>query len=217
MSAADGLHEVADRAPGSQVPTASRRLPWYAPGELDEPRRAVYEAIVGGPRAADAGAVPLVDAAGRLHGPFNAMLANPEVGRHLQGLGAALRYATALGAREREIAVLCVARARRSGFEWAAHARLAHGAGLTSDQIAAILAGKNAPGFGARDALVRELTERLLDEGDLDDAAYARGEAELGSVALVDLVVLVGYYELLARMLRVERVPLPPGFDSPFP
>jgi hypothetical protein len=34
---------------------------------------------------------------------------------------------------------------------------------------------------------------------------------------LAELVVLVGYYDLLALSLRVWRTPLPAGENSPFP
>ena len=65
------------------------RLPWPTPDELDEPRRAVYDAIAGGPRAAGPQAFRLTDDDGRLEGPFNAMLVSPGVGLALQELGAA--------------------------------------------------------------------------------------------------------------------------------
>src|SRR4051794_18477744 len=54
------------------------RLPHPTPGELDDDQRAVYDAITGGPRGS--GPFRLTDAEGRLHGPFNAMLVNPQLG-----------------------------------------------------------------------------------------------------------------------------------------
>lgn len=192
------------------------RLPWYEPEAIDDRRREVYDQILGGPRSQDTLTVALVDEHGRLNGPFNAMLVDPEVGAHIQALGSALRYHAELSGRLREIATLSVARARRSSFEWASHVRLALAAGLSQPEIDAILEERPAPSFDARDQLVRRVADVLLETGDLDDALFGEAEAELGIVPLTDLVTLVGYYEMLALMMRVNRVPLPPGFTSPF-
>jgi 4-carboxymuconolactone decarboxylase len=51
------------------------------PDELDPAQRELYETITGGPRAAGPSPFALVDAAGRLNGPFNAMLLAPELGQ----------------------------------------------------------------------------------------------------------------------------------------
>ena len=191
------------------------RLPWPRPDELDATRRAVYEAIVGGPRAA--GPFRLVEADGRLEGPFNAMLVSPGVGLALQELGAAVRYRTSLTDRAREVAVLAVAALRRSDFEWYAHERVGRGAGLVDDELAAIRDGGTPGTLDEQERAVLDATRALAGTGDLDDAAFAAAEASLGREALAELVVLVGYYDLLALSLRVWRTPLPAGERSPFP
>lgn len=192
------------------------RLPWFAPQDLDPPARALYDAITGGPRAQGARAFPLTDEDGRLNGPFNAMLVSPEVGTALQELGAAIRYRTSLGARAREIAILEVSVLRRCSFEWYAHERVGRQAGLTGEEIAALHAARDAPSFTAEESLVRELARTLLRERDLDDAAFARAEQALGTRVLMELIALVGYYDLLALSLSVWRTPLPAGAPPAF-
>lgn len=192
------------------------RLPWFAPQDLDPPARALYDAIAGGPRAQGARAFPLTDEDGRLNGPFNAMLVSPEVGTALQELGAAIRYRTSLGARAREIAILEVSVLRRCSFEWYAHERVGRQAGLTGEEIAALHAARDAPSFTAEESLVRELARTLLRERDLDDAAFARAEQALGTRVLMELIALVGYYDLLALSLSVWRTPLPAGAPPAF-
>lgn len=59
-------------------------------------------------------------------------------------------------------------------------------------------------------------TLALAVDGDLDDDGFTRAEAALGRDRLAELVVLVGYYDLLALSLRVWRTPLPAGENSPF-
>jgi alkylhydroperoxidase family enzyme len=195
---------------------AHGRLPWPAPGQLDDAARALRERIAGGPRAAGPQGFALTDADGRLNGPFNIMLMSPEVGTALQELGSAIRYKTALPARAREIAILEISRLRRSEFEWYAHSGVGKLAGLTADELAALHAGAAAPTLSAAEAMVRDVVRRLVVERDLDDAAYRDALAALGQRDLVDLVTLVGYYETLALMLRAFRTPLPDGIDPVF-
>lgn len=194
------------------------RLPWPTPDELDPSCRAVYEKIVGGPRSNGPAAFRLTDQEGRLEGPFNAMLVNPVVGDALQELGAAIRYGSSLSAREREIAILVVARRRASEFEWYAHERVGRLAGLSDVEIASLL-DDSVPAtssFDAGESTVIAVARHLLERRDLDDVPFADAEAALGRVKLADLIVLVGYYDLLALSLRIWRTPLPAGEASPF-
>lgn len=187
------------------------RLSWPAPDELDPARRAVYDAIVGGPRADARPAFRLTDPAGRLEGPFNAMLINPALGDALQRLGAAIRCRTALPDRCREIAILTVAVERASDFEWYAHQRVGRRLGLTEGELAALRAGVDHVGFSAMERLVRRAILALCRERDLDDNLYAAVEEAIGREQLDEVVTLVGYYDLLALSLQVWRTPLPEG------
>lgn len=187
------------------------RMPWYDPAGLDTERRAVYDEIAGGPRAAGPQAFELTDPDGRLEGPFNAMLTAPGIGGPLQRLGAAIRYASSLPARWREIAILEVAVARRSDFEWYAHERAGRAAGLGDDELAALAQGLDHPGLEAAERTLRKVVRALVAERDLDDELYARALADLGAERLYELLVLVGYYDTLALSLRVFRTPLPEG------
>src|SRR5258708_23762388 len=99
--------------PAGQAPPFENlppRLDLIAQADLDDAQRAVYEAITGGPRASQAGTVPIVDESGRLLGPFAVMLLTPEVGNAIQQVGAKIRFATAPTARESQLGIPPVAR-----------------------------------------------------------------------------------------------------------
>lgn len=189
------------------------RLATLAPERLDGARAVLYAAMTGGPRSADRGRSPIVDEAGHLLGPFNAMLYNPELGDPLQALGAAIRYRTSLDARTREIAILVVAATLHSDFEWVAHERLARTAGVEKETIARIADGR-APD-GEHRVVVRAARE-LLTDGDLPDARFAELQAQLGTTGCVELVVLIGYYRMLALVLRTFRVSAPGASSRPY-
>lgn len=190
------------------------RLAWPRPEELDASRREVYDAIASGPRAT--GPFQLVDPEGRLEGPFNAMLVSPGVGLALQELGAAVRYRTSLSDRAREIAILALAALRRSDYEWYAHERVGRRAGLSDEEMATLQEGGSPATFSEQERDVLAAARDLATLGDLDDDAFAAAESALGREMLAELIVLVGYYDLLALSLRVWRTPLPAGELSPF-
>ena len=104
------------------------RLPDLAPEDLDPEQRALYDAIVGGPRGTGTQHFPLTTRQGALTGPFGVMVHGPVLGRPLQELGSALRHETGLSDRVREVAILTVAAATRSEFERYAHERVGRAA-----------------------------------------------------------------------------------------
>ena len=184
-------------------------LPWLPPSALDPPRRRVYDAITGSNRNNARRALPLTDEDGRLEGPFNAMLFSPAVGLAVQALGGALRFEGVLPGRLRELVVLEVAVVRRCAFEWLSHVPLAKASGLSGDDIAALERSSDWPGFTPTERLVRELARDLLTSRNLPDEQVEAAKAALGVEGACELLVLVGYYDLLALSLRVWRTPLP--------
>ena len=185
------------------------RLPDLTPAELTDDQRAVHDRIASGPRAARPQHFPLVDASGALTGPFGVMVHEPALGLPLQELGSALRYATGLTDRVREIAILTVAAAAGSEFETYAHTRVGRAVGLADDEIAA-LAEQAFTSTDPAESAAYALCRRLLDgRSRLPDLEYADLVDDLGTSTLVELVVLVGYYRTLAQLLDVFDVGVP--------
>ena len=192
------------------------RLPWPTPEELTGEQRAVYRAILDGPRSDGPQAVALVDEDGRLEGPFNAMVVYPRLGGSVQAIGAAVRFASSLSDRQREIAILELARRERCDFEWYAHERIGRAVGLSTDETQAVLTGRDCPSLHASESMVRRVVGALQTRRDLDDAEFDEATSALGMAAIADLVVLVGYYQLLSLGLTVWRTPLPDGEPRPW-
>lgn len=191
-------------------------LHWFEPAELDADRKRTYEAITGGPRAADAAELRPGDDRGRLKGPFNAMLFNPALGLVLQSVGAALRVETSLSTRLRELAILTVAAERHSDYEWFVHERLARAAGFSDDELATLRAGREPSTLPPTERLARAVVLELDTARDLNEEVLRRALATFGEIGLVELVYLVGYYQLLALGMQVFRTPLPDDVSPPF-
>ncbi|WP_405720091.1 carboxymuconolactone decarboxylase family protein [Streptomyces sp. NBC_01537] len=194
------------------------RLPLLGPGELNAEQQALYEAITGGPRSTGPQLFALTDPEGRLNGPFNAMLFSPRLGHALQALGSAIRYATELPPRVREMAVLVVATAWDCDFERYAHEPLARAAGLTDPEIRALREGADPrladPAERAAWSAARALAAPAAPDI-LDEAWYAAARDALGERTLFDLSTLVGYYATLALQLRLFAIGLPETAAEP--
>jgi 4-carboxymuconolactone decarboxylase len=188
--------------------TPAERLPRLLPGSLEEAQRAVYDAVAGGRRAQGPQLFRLVDDEGRLEGPFNGFLLQPQLGLALQALGSAVRYETSLSDRAREIAILVVADHWESHFEWYAHAAVGRHVGLSDAELAA-LREHRWEAFEPAESVVAATTYRLTAQGDLDDGAFRDASVALGLPGLFELLTIVGYYAALALQLRVFRVAAP--------
>lgn len=172
------------------------RISLPAPETMNPEQRAVYDDIVGGPRA-------------RLVGPLRAALHNPALADRWQKLGALLRFGTSVAPRYSELAILVTARRWNSQLEWLIHAADGLAAGLPQAVIDAVLVAQ-APAFDdPRDAAVYEYTRQLLQHGVVDAAAYAQALSLFGEAGTVELTAIVGYYSMVALTLNAHQIPLP--------
>jgi 4-carboxymuconolactone decarboxylase len=183
--------------------SAQTRLRRLRPEELDDDQRAMYDAVVNGPRRGTPG---LVDEEGRLGGPMNTYLHAPAIGTRQQALGAALTFEISLPKKVAELVILTVANDAESSFQLAAHEWMGFQAGLTHDQIEALRERREPELDDPLEQAAYRTTTRLLQNGDLDDDAYGEAAGVLGERGLLELVTLIGYYRLVALQLRVFRV-----------
>lgn len=180
------------------------RLPLLRPDQFDSEQADLYEAIIrrrgGSPQRSQ-----LTRADGSMRGPFNILLHSPHLGRLVSDLGEGVRFDTSFTGREREIVTLAVAAWRKSEFEWFAHARLGKTAGLSDEEIDALSRRDHTPFTDPDEQVLLRFVEESLD-GALGDETYMLATGRCGTEKVVQLTMLVGYYELIARLLEVFDV-----------
>lgn len=149
---------------------------------------------------------------GHVAGPFSVLLHSPEVAGRTGDLGAYIRFESKLAPRDRELAVLTVAREMDCGYEWAAHVPEARRAGLDDATIRA-LRDRRAGELPRDEALVVVYARALLTAHRVDAQTFERVEARLGAEGLVELTATIGYYAMLACTLNAFEV-TPDGGDE---
>jgi 4-carboxymuconolactone decarboxylase len=188
------------------------RLPLLEPGVLDAAQRDLYASIAQGPRAL--GPFSIVDSAGRLAGPFNALLHSPAIGSAVEQLGAALRFGGDLDARTRELVICTVAAHWESAYEWYAHERVAREVGVRAAELEAVRAGGVPDGLPAAEAAALALASALLRERTVRPELYDLVVDHHGPSGLVEICTVVGYYQLLAGLLAAADVGVPEDHDE---
>jgi alkylhydroperoxidase family enzyme len=175
----------------------------------------VYGAIAGPPRGN--GPFSIVDEAGRLNGPFNALLFSPAIGNAVQALGAVLRFSGSLPDRTRELVICAVAAELESAYEWYAHSRVATVAGVSGTELKKLHDGDIPDTLSADESAALGLTRSLLRGNAVGPEVHAAALEHFGHSGITEISVLVGYYRLLAGILAAGDVPLPPAATGETP
>jgi 4-carboxymuconolactone decarboxylase len=151
-----------------------------------------------------------------LNGPFNALLRSPDMGNLSQKLGEYLRFRTSVPQRLNEMAILLTAKSWSSQYEWYAHKTLALTAGLNAAVIDDIQAGRRPPRMQADETVIYDFSAEMREHHRVTDATFKAAVTLLGEKGVVDLVAVMGYYDLISMVLNLDRYPLPEGSPSPF-
>jgi 4-carboxymuconolactone decarboxylase len=175
---------------------AQTRFPELAPDQMNADQKAMYDAIMAGPRHST-------------QGPFNAWLRSPQLGDRLQRVGEYLRFNTTIPHKLNEFAILITAVEWKAGFEWYAHYPLAIKAGLEPAVAKDLQEGRRPANMSDDETLVYDFATQLQRQHQVSDAVYAAAVARFGEQGVVDLIALVGYYNLVSMTLNVGQVQAP--------
>ena len=148
---------------------------------------------------------------GSTDGPFNVMLRSPEMGDMAQSFGAQVRFHSELPNKLRELAIITTARYWTAQFEWTAHRRAAEQAGLSPAVIEAVAAGKRPAGLDPEESAIYNFCTELLTTKQVSDATFQDAATRFGERRVVNLIGLVGYYQMVSMFLNVDRYPLAAG------
>jgi 4-carboxymuconolactone decarboxylase len=124
-------------------------------------------------------------------------------------LGAAILGQGELDARRRELAILRTAAATAAEYEWVQHEAIARAVGATEDQIDAARRGVlDAEALDDDDRLVLRCAEELLSDDGIRQTTFAAAQERLSDRALVELILAVGYYRMLAGLMNSVAIDL---------
>ncbi len=164
-------------------------------------------------------AAELLDALGEFSGgePFNvfkALANHPPAARRTLALANHLLLEGTLDERLREIVILRVAANTASRYEWGQHDVMARPAGLDGDEIADLARPTPVAGWSDDERNLIRTVDELCDDDCVGDATWAALAARWPEAEQIELLLLVGFYRMLAGLLNSAGVEPDPGLPG---
>lgn len=138
---------------------------------------------------------------------FRALAHSPEAMRRFMKFGSYFLDEGRLDPKLRELAILRAGYLCRSPYEVSQHVAFGRAAGLTDAQIIAA-AEPDARTFDPRELAVLVFAGELTADARVSDATYADVAAFLDAEEIVELTLVIGYYNLVSRALNALEVDL---------
>jgi 4-carboxymuconolactone decarboxylase len=116
---------------------------------------------------------------------------------------------------QRELAILRVSRViPHAEYEWIQHEPIARSVGASEDQVAALRRDEiDADCFSEAERTVLQFTTEFLLDARVSDATFDRAKALLSARELIELMMVIGQYSMLARVMATTELDLDEPID----
>jgi len=113
----------------------------------------------------------------------------------------------------RELLILRAAQLQNASYVWSDHVTMALEAGVDRAQIEALVSWKDSPQFDRPTRVAIQVAEEMV-EGHVATATLEALEPEFDPGERVELILTVGFYTMIPRILDALRLPAGPGPES---
>src|SRR3984957_5755679 len=149
--------------------------------------------------------------------PFPAKNRNPGLAPRLTAMSEYLRWNTSLPPRLSEMAILITARQWTAQYEWFAHYPLALKGGLDPKILSAIAEGKRPDNMKDDEAALYDLAMALYRDKKVSDPIYKAALEKFGERGIMEIVGIMGYYDIPSRPLITIQAGAPNDGVPPLP
>ena len=154
---------------------------------------------------------------GRIDGMYRSLLNHPVLTQHVSDLGSYLRFGSgALPDGLREMTILWLARRLGAAYEWVKHEPVAREFGVPDAVIEAIRENRELMGLDAMQAGALAVARCVLTRSSVPQDIQDELTNALGIEGVIELVVLCGFYQMIAGVIFAFDVPLPEDAIDPF-
>jgi 4-carboxymuconolactone decarboxylase len=130
-------------------------------------------------------------------------------------LGGVLLTQLALDPKLRELAILLVAAHTGAEYEWIQHVGIAKALGIDDEQIAAVQRGDLQATCLDPDArILLRFTHEVLQQPRADDDTFAALRDHFPPRQIIELLLVIGNYHMLARIMTTLDIDLDPAAGS---
>lgn len=148
-------------------------------------------------------------------GPFNAYARSPALGILLLEVSDFVRFNSSLPPRLSEFAIMIAARQWTQLYEWRAHHPLAIKGGLDRQVLVDLGAGTRPRGMKEDEAALYDYCTELYRNRNVGDATFRAAVTQFGERGVMDLIGIIGYYDIVSMALIVQNQTGKPGDEPP--
>lgn len=143
---------------------------------------------------------------------FRTLAVHDELAARMRPLGAGILGHGRIDPREREIVIHRTCARAGAEYEWGVHAvAFGRAVGLTEEQLAATVNGDPDDAcWSDTDRLLVRLCDELHDNCTVSDSLWARLAERYRDDQLLELVIMAGWYRLIAGVINALGVELEP-------
>jgi alkylhydroperoxidase family enzyme len=145
---------------------------------------------------------------------FRALLNNPAAAGPTGRLLAALLFGGSLDARLRELIILRTGWVSASEYEYCQHVGVARRLGVPEQDILGVRDPGKCPSFNEIDRAVIQMTDDLTTGTDVDPEAWALLSRSFKAPQLIEMLLVAGFWRMIAVFLKAAEVPLDEGIPS---
>jgi 4-carboxymuconolactone decarboxylase len=142
------------------------------------------------------------------------MAHHPALAKAFMTFNAHVAGASTLPVRVRELAILRLSWLRYSEYEFAQHVILGLRAGLTNEEVTRVQHGPEAAGWDRLDADLVRAVDELNARARIEPPTWERLAKAFSHQQLMDLVFLIGCYEMLAMAINTFGIQMEPGLEA---
>ncbi len=155
-------------------------------------------------------------AGGRINsGPFNAYARSPGLGLLLLQVSDYVRFNSSLPPRLSEFAIMIAARNWSQPYEWRAHYPLAVKGGLNPQILADLGAGARPKDMKPDETALYDFCTQMYRDKNVSDAAFKAALDTFGERGVMDLIGVIGYYDIASMALIAQKTTAPAVAEAP--
>jgi alkylhydroperoxidase family enzyme len=126
-------------------------------------------------------------------------------------LANAILHRQQLSAVHRELLILQVAHIEGGAYEWRQHVPIAASVGVSGAAIQAIAADQfESAAFGEAERLLLAFGKSVIETVRVDAALFGRMRAQFSDREIVEAIVTIGFYMMMARLSEATETELDP-------
>jgi 4-carboxymuconolactone decarboxylase len=135
-----------------------------------------------------------------VRGPFSVLMHSPGLAQKVMEAGAHVRLKSTLQMKERELAILAVAREKDAAYEWASHVETGRKEGLREEAIEAVRHSADVSGLEPDERDIITYVRQLLQKNKVEQPLFDELVKRHGERWLVELTATIGQYQYISAI-----------------